>query len=155
MAWQLVDHERAFIDGDALYCGEAAGLINGNLVYRTAAGLVLKTGAGSAPKIEGFAYSRRTNVYRPTSTTIPSGEKMNIVVGAGRVRVDAAMFVEAALPVVNQPIYGGAGGLMTVAPGVNNQQIGRCRRIDPVNNYIGTGTFGNQAVIEYFFDPTD
>jgi len=151
MAFQLIDEERAFIDGDAVYAGES--LVNGNLVYRTPAGLLMKSGAGSAPKIEGFAYSRRTNVYRPTSTTIPTSEKMNVVVGMGRVRVDASLFVEAALPAVNAPVFGGAGGLMTVTAGTN-QQIGRVRRIDPVNDYIGTGTFGNQAVIEFLFDPT-
>ena len=49
-------------------------------------------------------------------------------------------------------IYGGANGLMTVTAGAN-QAIGRCVRQDPVNNYVGTGTFTNQAVIEFFFTP--
>ena len=152
MSFQLVDMERAFIDGDALYCGEAAGLLNGQLVWSNATGVVKKTGAGSAPHVHGFAYSRRTNVYRPTSVTIPLDEKMNIVRGAGQTRVDSTLFVEAALPAVNARIFAGAGGLMTVTAGTN-QAIGRCTRIDAVNNYIGIGTFANQAVIEFYFTP--
>jgi len=110
------------------------------------------SGAGSAPHIHGFHYNRRTNVYRPTSLVTPQDEKTNIVIGAGLARVDATCFVEGVIPAVNARIYGGANGLMTTVAGAN-QAIGRCVRQDPVNNYVGTGTFANQAVIEFHFTP--
>lgn len=153
MGFQLIDMERSFIDGNAKYCAESGGLLNGNLVWIDSAGDVRKTGAGSAPHIHGFAYSRRTNVYRPTSLTIPDNEKMNVIRGAGQVRVDTTHFVEGTLPAINARIFGGAGGLMTTTAG-SNQAIGRCvPPLDPVNNYIGLGTFTNEAVIEFFFTP--
>ena len=151
--FQLTDHQRAFIDGDAIYAGET--LANGDLVrVRSVAGTLTatKTGAGSAPHIAGFAYNRRTNVYMPTTVTWPSGEKMNVIRGSGRVRCSTARFVGGVLPTVEQRIYGGAGGLMTTTAGTN-QAIGRCVAVDPVNDYVGLGAFANQCVIEFFFTP--
>lgn len=152
MSFQLIDMERSFIDGDALYCGEVNGLVNGNLVWVDTNGNVKLHSGGSAPHVYGFAYSRRTNVYRPTSTTVPNTEKMNVVRGAGLARVDATLFVEGTIPARNARIFAGANGLMTVTAGVN-QPVGRCIRHDAVNNYIGIGTFTNQAVVEFFFTP--
>lgn len=151
--FQLVDMTRAMIDGDAIIAGEA--MVNGNLVNVRLVGAQLTarlTGAGSAPHIDGFAYLRRTIEYRPTSIAIASGLDMNVIRGAGMVRVDSSLFTEAAIPAVNARIFGGANGLMTVTAGTN-QAIGRCTRQDPVLNWIGTGTAANQAVIEFFFTP--
>lgn len=152
--FQMLDISRQFIDGDALYCGEANGIADGRLVWTNGAAIrnVRLTGAGSAPHIRGFSYVRRTNVYAPLTIIHPLDEKMAIYTGAGICRADATHFVEAAIPAVNARIYGGANGLMTTVAGAN-QAIGRCVRQDPVNNYVGTGTFTNQAVIEFFFTP--
>jgi len=152
--FQLLDITRSFIDGDALYCGEANGIVDGNLVWTNAAPTrnVRLTGQGSAPHVHGFAYVRRTNVYAPTSTTAPRDEKMQIVRGAGVARCTASLFVEGTIPAIGVRVYGGANGLMTVTAGTN-QAVGRCIRQDPVNNFVGTGTFTNQAVIEFFFTP--
>jgi hypothetical protein len=152
--FQLLDISRSFIDGDALYCGEANGIADGRLVWRTGAATrnVRLTGAGSAPHIHGFSYVRRTNVYAPQTIIHPQDEKMAIITGAGICRADATHFVEAAIPAVGARLYGGANGLMTVTAGAN-QAIGRCVRQDAVNNFVGTGTFTNQAVVEFFFTP--
>lgn len=154
MPFQLIDHQRAFIDGDALYVGEANGIVNGRLVWRRnrVTRNIMLAGAGSAPHIHGFFYNRRTNVYRPTSITTPQDEKANIVIGAGLARLDATCFTAGTIPAVNARLYGGANGLLTVVAGAN-QAIGRCVRQDPVNNYVGVGTFTNQAVVEFFFTP--
>ena len=154
MAFQLIDHQRSFTDGDALYVGEANGIANGRLVWvrnRVTRNIML-SGAGSAPHIHGFHYNRRTNTYRPTSIVTPQDEKSNVIRGAGLARLDATCFTAGTIPAVNARLYGGALGLITVVAGAN-QPIGRCVRQDPVNNYIGTGTFTSQAVVEFFFTP--
>ena len=152
--FQLLDRTRSLIDGDALYCGVAAGLPDGRLVWTNGAATrnVRLTGAGSAPHVHGFSYIRRTNTYRPTTIIAPQDEKVTIIRGAGVCRVDSTHFVEAAIPAIGARLYGGAGGLMTVTAGTN-QAVGRCIRHDSANNYVGTGTFANQAVVEFFFTP--
>ena len=152
--FQLLDYTRSLIDGDALYCGEANGIADGRLVYVNAAATrnVRLSGAGSAPHVHGFSYVRRTNVYAPVTIVHPRDEKMAIIRGAGICRADYSHFVEAAIPAIGARIYGGANGLMTTVAGAN-QAIGRCVRQDSANNYVGTGTFANQAVVEFFFTP--
>ena len=151
MSFQLIDHQRSFIDGDGKDAGEA--MVNGNVVWVNATGSVFLHSGGSAPYPHGFAYSRRTNVYRPTSITIPITEKMNVIRGGGQVVAPAALFTEAVIPAVNARIFAGAAGLMTTTAGAN-LAIGRCVGQEPVLDYIGLGTATNEARIEFDFPPT-
>lgn len=151
MSFQLIDHQRSFIDGDGKYAGEA--LVNGNVVWVNAAGSVYKHSGGSCPFPHGYAYSRRTNVYRPTSITIPTSEKMNVIRGGGQIVAPAALFTEGSIPAVNAKVFAGANGLMTTTAGAN-QQIGRCVGAEGVLDFIGVGTATNEARIEFDFPPT-